>query len=222
MTRFIREADRRIDVFQDACRVPGFVPSDYSTAYRVLRSVAESGLTRGRQFCEWGSGFGVIACLAAMLDFDSCGVEVESILVEEARKLADDFELPVEFAAGSYVPRGAEDRIHRGGSYSWFSTEGDYAYEDLGLDPRDMDVVFATRGPTRSRLRSTSSSVIAVRARCSSRFTAAMTSESGGIGRRESAAGDSPRCGFPAAGLQPAHVHRGILTPTIAVRPTRG
>jgi hypothetical protein len=147
VARFIREADRRIDVFQDACRVPGFVPSDYSTAYRVLRSVAESGLTRGRQFCEWGSGFGVIACLAAMLDFDSCGVEVENILVEEARKLADDFELPVEFAAGSYVPRGAEDRIHRGGSYSWFSTEGDYAYEDLGLDPRDMDVVFAYPWP---------------------------------------------------------------------------
>jgi hypothetical protein len=147
VARFIREADQRIDIFQDACRVPGFVPSDYSTAYRVLRAVAESGLPRGRQFCEWGSGFGVIACLAAMLDFDSCGVEVESILVEEARKLADDFELPVEFAAGSYVPRGAEDRVHRGGGYSWFSTEGDYAYEDLGLEPRDLDVVFAYPWP---------------------------------------------------------------------------
>lgn len=147
VSRFIREADQRIEVFQDACRVPGFVPSDYSAAYRVLRAVVESGLPRGRQFCEWGSGFGVIACLAAMLDFDSCGVEVESILVEEARKLADDFELPVEFAAGSYVPRGAEDRIHRGGGYSWFSTEGDYAYDDLGLEPRDLDVIFAYPWP---------------------------------------------------------------------------
>jgi hypothetical protein len=147
VARFIRDADQRIEVFQDSCRVPGFVPSDYTAAYRVLRSVAESSLVRGRQFCEWGSGFGVIACLAAMLDFDSCGVEVESILVEEARKLADDFELPVDFAVGSYVPRGAEDRVHRGGSYSWFSTEGDYAYDDLGLEPRDMDVVFAYPWP---------------------------------------------------------------------------
>jgi hypothetical protein len=147
VARFIREADRRIEVFQDSCRVPGFVPSDYSAGYRVLRAVAESGLTRGRRFCEWGSGFGVVACLAAMLDFDACGVEVESILVEEAQRLADDFELPVDFAAGSYVPRGAEDRIHRGGSYSWFSTEGDYAYEDLGLDPGDMDVIFAYPWP---------------------------------------------------------------------------
>jgi hypothetical protein len=147
VARFLCEADRRIDHFLDACRVPGFVPSDYSAAYRILRSMSESGLARGRQFCEWGSGFGVIACLAAMLDFDSCGVEVESVLVEEARKLADDFELPVEFAAGSYVPRGAEERIHRTGSYSWFSTEGDYAYEELGLDPVDMDVVFAYPWP---------------------------------------------------------------------------
>ena len=83
VSRFIREADRRIEIFQDACRVPGFVPSDYSAAYRVLRGVVESGLPRGRQFCEWGSGFGVIACLAAMLDFDSCGVEVESIKLDE-------------------------------------------------------------------------------------------------------------------------------------------
>ena len=147
VARFLREADRRIDLFQDSCRVPGFVPSDYSAGYRVLRAVAESGLARGRQFCEWGSGFGVVACLAAMLDFDACGVEVESILVEEARKLAEDFELPVEFATGSYVPRGAEDRVHRGGSYSWFATEGDYAYEDLGLEPLDMDVVFAYPWP---------------------------------------------------------------------------
>jgi hypothetical protein len=147
VARFIREADRRIDVFQDGCRVPGFVPSDYTAAYRVLRAVAESGLARGRQFCEWGSGFGVVACLAALLDFDACGVEVESVLVDEARKLAEDFELPVEFAAGSYVPRGAEGRVHRTGSYSWFSTEGDYAYDDLGLDPGDMDVVFAYPWP---------------------------------------------------------------------------
>jgi hypothetical protein len=147
VARFLREADRRIDIFQDACRVPGFVPSDYSSAYRVLRAVANSGLARGRQFCEWGSGFGVVACLAAMLDFDSCGVEVETILVEQARQLAEDFELSVEFAAGSYVPRGAEDRVHRGGSYSWFATEGDFAYDDLGLEPVDMDVVFAYPWP---------------------------------------------------------------------------
>jgi hypothetical protein len=145
--QLIREADHRIERFLDECRVPGFVPSDYATAYRVLRNIACGTVARGRQFCEWGSGFGVVACLAAMLDFDACGIEVEAELIDEARQLADDFALPVEFAHGSFIPRGAEDRVHSGGVYSWMSTEGDYAYEELGLEPRDLDVVFAYPWP---------------------------------------------------------------------------
>jgi len=145
--RFIREADRRIDIFQDGARVPGFVPSDYDVVYQVLRAISDSALTRGRQFCEWGSGFGVVACLAAMLDFDAVGIEIEPALVREAGRLADDFDLPVEFVAGSYVPRGAEDRVYSGGMYSWFTPDSDYAYDDLGLDPNDMDVLFVYPWP---------------------------------------------------------------------------
>jgi hypothetical protein len=145
--RFIREADRRIDIFQDGARVPGFVPSDYDAVYQVLRALADSVLVRGRQFCEWGSGFGVVACLAAMLDFDAVGIEIEPALVREAGRLATDFDLPVEFVAGSYVPRGAEDRVLAGGMYSWFTPDADYAYDDLGLDPSDMDVLFAYPWP---------------------------------------------------------------------------
>src|SRR5262252_8771278 len=97
---FLREADRRIERFLRAGRVPAFVPSDFPRAYRALRAVAEGGLAAGGLFCEWGSGFGVVACLAAMLDFDACGIEAEGELVEAARELADDFGLPVEFAHG--------------------------------------------------------------------------------------------------------------------------
>ena len=145
--QLLREADRRIERFQDDCRVPAFVPSDYASAYRVLRTIACGTVPRGRQFCEWGSGFGVIACLASMLDFDSCGIEVEAVLIDEARQLAEDFALPVEFAQGSFIPRGAEDRVHTAGVYSWMTTEGDYAYDELGLEPHDLDVVFAYPWP---------------------------------------------------------------------------
>ena len=68
-------------------------------------------------------------------------------LIREARGLADEFGLPVEFALGSFVPRGAEKRVHAAGSYSWLTTDGDYAYDDLGLDPADLDVVFAYPWP---------------------------------------------------------------------------
>jgi len=145
--RFIEEADRRIERFQDDARIPGFVPSDYTQAYICLRNLSASTFTRGQQFCEWGSGFGVVTCLAAMLDFDACGIEIEMELVIQARKLAEDFDLPVEFVQGSFVPRGAENRVYAAGSYSWFTTDGDHAYDDLGLDMKDLDVVFAYPWP---------------------------------------------------------------------------
>jgi len=145
--RFIREAEERIDRFQLECRVPAFVPCDYAAAFAVLRALSEGPLTRGKRFCEWGSGFGVVVGLAAMLDFDACGIEIEESLVEEARKLAEDFDLPVEFVRGSFVPRGAEGRVHAGGTYSWLTTEGDYAYDDLDLEVSDLDVVFAYPWP---------------------------------------------------------------------------
>ena len=145
--RFIRAAEERIDRFQSECRVPAFVPCDYPAAFAVLSALSEGTHIRGRRFCEWGSGFGVVVGLAALLDFDACGIEIEESLVAEARKLAEDFDLPVEFVRGSFVPRGAEDRVHAGGTYSWLTTEGDYAYDDLDLDVSDLDVVFAYPWP---------------------------------------------------------------------------
>ena len=145
--RLIREAEDRIDRFQSECRVPAFVPCDYAAAFAVLRAISDGGLARGRRLCEWGSGFGVVVGLAALLDFDACGIEIEGSLVEEARKLADDFDLPVEFVQGSFVPRGAEGHVYAGGTYSWLTTEGDYAYDDLDLELSDVDVVFAYPWP---------------------------------------------------------------------------
>jgi hypothetical protein len=145
--RFLREADERIDDFQVWSRVPAFVPSDFEGAYRLLRSLAESPLARGSRFCEWGSGFGVVTCLAAMVGFDACGIEIDGELVTHARQLADDFELDVEFVRGSFVPQGGEARVYRGGEYAWFTTDADAAYDELGLDVEDMDVVFAYPWP---------------------------------------------------------------------------
>jgi hypothetical protein len=145
--RFLREADTRIDDFQVGSRTPAFVAGDYEGAYHLLRALADSPLTRGNRFCEWGCGFGVIACLAAMLDFDACGIEIERDLITEARKLADDFEIPVEFVCGSYIPPGGEGRVYNGGNYAWLTTDADHAYAELGLDLDDMDVVFVYPWP---------------------------------------------------------------------------
>jgi hypothetical protein len=148
----LRTADRRIGRFLFRGRIPAFVPSDYEGAFRVLRGLIETPAVRGTQFCEWGSGFGAVTCLAEEVGFDACGIEAEAELVDQARRLAEDFGLAAEFAHGSYIPPGAEARVYAGGVYSWLTTESDHAYHDLGLDVSDLDVVFAYPWPDEEAL----------------------------------------------------------------------
>src|SRR2546423_1671474 len=83
-------------------------PAATLAAFGALQALAESALAPGGRFCEWGSGFGVVTCLAAMIGFDACGIEIEPDLVAAARRLAADFDLSAEFVCGSFVPRGGE------------------------------------------------------------------------------------------------------------------
>src|SRR5262249_38483997 len=131
---------------------PGFVPSDFARAYHTLRALAESGLAPGGQFCEWGSGFGVVACLAALLGFDACGVEIEGDLVDAARQLADDYGLPVEFVCGSFIPQGGEAFVGSGDGFAWLTTEVGGTQDELGLAAHDLDVVFAYPWPDEERM----------------------------------------------------------------------
>lgn len=144
---FLREASRRIELFQLNSRVPGFVPSDFGQVYRLLRAVAATDIAPGNLFCEWGSGFGVVACLAAWLDFDTCGIEIDQGLVESARELASDFDLPVEFVCGSFIPRGAKVSVESDDAFAWLTTDGDSAHDELGLTTDDFSLVFAYPWP---------------------------------------------------------------------------
>jgi hypothetical protein len=150
VSSFLREADRRIERFQMHSRVPGFVPSDFHAGFRVLRSLAETAIVPGSLFCEWGSGFGVVACLAAMLDFDAYGIEMEPELVSAARQLAADFDLPAQFIRGSFIPTGAD----AGGDepFAWLNTDESNMEEELGLAVDDFGVIFAYPWPDEERL----------------------------------------------------------------------
>jgi hypothetical protein len=151
---FLREADLRVSQFvrNSLVRVTGFVPSNFVTVYQALRAITEANLAPGTSLCEWGSGFGVVASLAAMLEFKVCGIEIERGLVDASRELADDFGLPVEFVQGSFIPSGAESCAEEAyadnnAEYSWLVTDADDAYDEMGLDPNDFDVVFAYPWP---------------------------------------------------------------------------
>jgi hypothetical protein len=144
---FLREAQKRIDRFQEEHLIPAFVAGDYQRGYLALRALAESDLAPGNLFCEWGSGFGVMTCLAALLDFDAWGIEVEAELVDAARELADDFELPVEFVHGSFLPPGSQALVGDEDEFGWLDTGADAGHDPQGLDPEDFDVIFAYPWP---------------------------------------------------------------------------
>lgn len=153
---FLREADLRISQYllDEPAAAGGFVPSDYPTIYRALAAIAEGGLSAGRSFCEWGSGFGVVAALAAILEFDACGIEANPRLVDLSRELAEDFEIPVQFVHGSFIPDEDDadfdaydvDFVERD-DLTWLVTDLEPGYRTLGRTPHDLDLVFAYPWP---------------------------------------------------------------------------
>ncbi|MCA9262523.1 MAG: class I SAM-dependent methyltransferase [Planctomycetales bacterium] len=157
VVEFLQEANRRVAEFIESGRsqLTGFVPSDYAVAYRALQAIRAGHLVSGNRFCEWGSGFGIVAILAAMLDFDASGIEIEPTLVDHANQLADDFACPVEFVCGSFIPRGAErlaEEMYEESDSFWLVTETDESYDELGLEPDDFDLIFAYPWPNESSI----------------------------------------------------------------------
>ena len=143
VSTFLRVAQGRIDLFQRDSRVPGFVSCDLERTYRFLHSLAAHEIAAGRLFCEWGSGFGVVACLAAMLGYDAVGIEINGELVRAARELAEEFRVNVEFLHGSFIPPG--ETIDAAGGFSWLETDSSGRLLDIG--PDDFNVIFAYPWP---------------------------------------------------------------------------
>ena len=103
----IVEAERRFQIWEtERLETPiySFFQCDYGVVYGGLHVFTERRLAPGRSFCEWGSGQGVVAMMAASLGWHSVGIEVEPDLVAASSALAAEVDLPVEFVTGSYVP----------------------------------------------------------------------------------------------------------------------
>jgi hypothetical protein len=127
--------------------IPAFVPSDFELVYHALAHIADTQLAAGHRFLEWGSGIGVVACLASLVGFDAIGIEIEAPLVEIAESLAADHGIDAEFACGSYVPSGAEPFVDIAGEVTWLRTDRPDSYADLDLEPEDFDVIYAYPWP---------------------------------------------------------------------------
>jgi precorrin-6B methylase 2 len=155
VAEFIADAQSRIDAFVNshvAEPINSFVPSDFPLAYGALRYVVDKSLATGTRFCEWGSGAGVVTCLAAMSGFSACGIEFEAELVELSAQLARDHDVNVEFYHGNLVPTDGQQLAEQVEEFEWLAVGGADAYSQMDLDIDDFDVVFAYPWPGERRV----------------------------------------------------------------------
>ena len=155
VARFIVDAQSRIDSFIEshlAEPIHSFVPSDFSLVYSTLCHVADEHLASGPLFCEWGSGAGVVTCLAAMVGFDACGIEFETDLVELSIRLARHYHLRAGFCRGNFVPRGGQKIAEEVSEFEWLAIGGPDPYDQMDLEIDDFDMVFAYPWPGEERV----------------------------------------------------------------------
>jgi predicted O-methyltransferase YrrM len=145
----LADAQERIDALEDKSRaeMPAFVPSNFEVVYRALSEITSTNLAPGRRFIEWGSGIGVVACLASYVGFDAVGIEIEPKLVEIAKQISEVHDVAVDFVCGSFVPDGMTAHADWIDGVAWLTTDAPDGYDDLELEPDDFDVVFAYPWP---------------------------------------------------------------------------
>ncbi|MCP5070932.1 MAG: hypothetical protein GY946_30580 [bacterium] len=150
VARFLVKAQRTLDTFTESRvgdPITGFVACDFARVWQGLAHVKRAHLIPGNSFLEWGSGLGAVTCLASMLGFEASGIEISQPLVDASEELAAEYEVAAEFVCASYIPEGGEHLVLNEGDMTWIDTSGPSAYDDLGLDINDFDLIFAYPWP---------------------------------------------------------------------------
>lgn len=148
-SELLAAAAPRIDAFlaDPKHRASTYVPCDHELVFAGLRAL-RADRSIGHRFCEWGSGFGVVTGIAALLGFDATGIEVDRELVAASRELLAERSLRAQICHGSFVPDAyaARERLSDLETRTVLSA-GD-AYGDMDRDLDDFDVVYAYPWPT--------------------------------------------------------------------------
>lgn len=154
----IRVANERIDEFVGTAKgrkMPRFIPSEFDLVFEALVELRPRFGRSRCTFLEWGSGFGVVTGLAAQLGFTAHGVEREASLVTQARALAREFDLPIRFATGDYIPE-CFGVVHDDDGHAVELVPPDHAvlhptgpaYDEMRFLPGDADVIFVYPWPS--------------------------------------------------------------------------
>lgn len=164
VSEFIAAANRAIDAYDahhSYREKPNFVHCDPDQLYRALAYLTSLDLTVGRLFCEWGSGFGMGVCLAAMLGYQSYGIEIDPDVVRFSRELARSGGAEVTILETSWFPEGFSSYPGSGGDElilpPGYPTDGSAPrhwprYEGMDHDTEEIDLFFVYPWPKEHEL----------------------------------------------------------------------
>jgi hypothetical protein len=85
--------------------------------------------------------------MASNLGFEAYGIEVETRLVDLARGLAEKYGPDAQFANASFIPDDYRWRPRYDGENLHMICDGESGYDELDMELRDFDVVYAYPWP---------------------------------------------------------------------------
>lgn len=150
---FLADAEDEVDrVFaaRDRGLAQGFFPSDHESVFATLAAL-RGRVGEGASFCEWGSGLGVVAGLAAYLGYRACAIEVVPGLVARSRELLARHGLAVDVLQGSFVPEGFGEQVRLPADEE-ARTVLDAAREEVDVEIEDFEVIFAFPWPAEEEM----------------------------------------------------------------------
>ena len=137
------EADQLWEERQNQPAWHSYVSADYQAVFETLSSV--KGLYSN--FLEWGSGLGVVTMMASRLGFEAYGIEAEGKLIEHSEEFAAIYAPDAVFAEGSFIPEEYEWDPENGGDVYRSSIGAADAYDQLGMEISDFDLIYAYPWP---------------------------------------------------------------------------
>ena len=139
----LAEADDLWERHQDTPAFHGYVSADYQAVYESLAQLQGRVLT----VLEWGSGLGVVTIMASRMGFEAYGIEAEPVLVEYSENLAHAYGPKARFAQGSFIPDEFEWNPANGDDVIRTVIDAPSAYDELEMELRDFDLVYAYPWP---------------------------------------------------------------------------
>jgi len=121
----------------------GYVSADYLAVYESLARLQGRVLT----VLEWGSGLGIVTIMASRMGFQAYGIEAEPDLVEFSERFAKAYGPKARFAQGSFIPDDFECNPADGDEVCRTIVDIPSAYDELDMELRDFDLVYAYPWP---------------------------------------------------------------------------